>query len=290
MTRTFAALVLAWAAVGHGANRPRVAALDFNVIGLDPKLGSFYAEHLSVRLEGQGLRVTTQRDVASVLSLERQKQLLGCAEDSSACMAELAGALGVDALVTGQVAKFGKSFQVNLRILRARDAEALFVFSRLVKTEEELLEALNDAGGEAARKLLPDAPVAETRPSVGPADTAPAPSPVEVTSSGPSKPVRAGPWVVVGAGAAALVAGAVFVGRAAAAQVQLQAEPVESFTPEAARGLAQARTTEQWVGVACLALGAAAVGGGLAWHFQSADDSSVSLAFTGTGFLVEARW
>lgn len=290
MTRTFAALALAWAAVGHAADRPRVAALDFNVIGLDQKLGSFYAEHLSVRLEGLGLRVTTQRDVASVLSLERQKQLLGCAEDSSACMAELAGALGVDALATGQVARIGKSFQVNLRFLRARDAEALFVFSRLVKTEEDLLEALNDASAEAAKKLVPDAPVADARPSVEPAGALAEPSPVEVTASGASKPVRAGRWVVVGAGAAALVAGAVFVGRAAAAQVQLQAEPVESFTPEAARALAQARTTEQWVGVACLALGAGAVAGGLAWHFLSQDEASASVAFTGTGVLLEARW
>lgn len=284
MARTFAMLMLVWAAGAAAAERPRVAALDFNVIGLDPKLGGFYAEHLSVRLQGLGLRVTTQRDLASVLSLERQKQLLGCADDQTSCMSELAGALGVDALASGQVAKIGKSFQVNVRVLRARDAEAVFVFSRLVKTEEDLLEALTDAGGEAAKRLLQGAGGA------GPANGAGPSQPPEVGSSASPRPLRVAPWVVVGAGAAALVAGAVFVGRVAAAQAQLRAEPLAEFTPEAARGLAQARTTEQWVGVACLALGAAAVGSGLAWNFLSDDTVSASVAWTGAGLLVRATW
>jgi hypothetical protein len=36
-----------------------------------------------------------------LLGLERQKQMLGCAEDSSNCLAELAGALGARFVLNG---------------------------------------------------------------------------------------------------------------------------------------------------------------------------------------------
>ena len=64
-------LLLATSAVAA----PRIAALDFTVIGIDKSMGSFYAEHVSARLEGKGVHVTTQRDIAAVLSVERRKQL-----------------------------------------------------------------------------------------------------------------------------------------------------------------------------------------------------------------------
>lgn len=259
---------------------PRIAALDFAVIGLDQNLGSFYAEHLSVRLEARNLRVVTQRDIATVLSLERQKQLLGCADDSSSCMAELAGALGVDAIATGQVAKVGKSFQVNLRILSSRDASALFVFSKLVKSEEDLLEALNEAGEQIVEKLAPG----EDTTAVA---TAP---PAELEAPGPRSSVRAGPWIVVGLGGAAAVVGAVLLGRAAAANAKLSGAPSADFTPAMADQLARSASVEQWIGIATLAVGVAAVAGGLAWHFLAGDDAQVSVAPAGPGVLVEVRF
>ena len=41
------------------------------------------------------IRVMTSGEVAQVIGLERQKQLLGCSETGASCMAELAGALTV---------------------------------------------------------------------------------------------------------------------------------------------------------------------------------------------------
>lgn len=258
---------------------PRIAALDFTVIGLDQNLGSFYAEHLSVRLEARGLHVVTQRDIATVLSLERQKQLLGCADDSSSCMAELAGALGVDAIATGQVARVGQSFQLNLRILSSRDASALFVFSRLVKSEEALIEALNEAGDQAIEKLSPTASA-----------TAVASEPTQVEAPAQRSAVRAGPWVVVGLGGAAAIVGSVLLGRAAAANATLSASPSVDFTPTMAQALARSATVEQWIGVACVAAGVAAIAGGLAWHFLVGGDAQVSVVPAGPGALVEVRF
>lgn len=274
------ALPLLLTVAASASAAPRLAALDFTVIGLDQNLGSFYAEHLSVRLEARGLHVVTQRDIATVLSLERQKQLLGCADDSSSCMAELAGALGVDAIATGQVAKVGQSFQVNLRILSSRDASALFVFSKLVKSEEELLEALNEAGEQIVEKLAPDQAGA----------VAATPSPAEVDASAPRSPVRAGPWIVVGLGGAAAVVGGVLLGRVAGANAQLNGAPSADFTPAMADQLARSASVEQWIGIACVAVGVAAVAGGLAWRFLVGDDAQVSVAPAGPGVLVEVRF
>lgn len=282
MTRSLFVLLLVAVAPAQAA-APRIAALDFTVIGLDPSMGGFYAEHLSVRLEGKGLRVTTQRDIAAVLSVERQKQLLGCADDSSSCMAELAGALGVDALISGQVARIGKSFQLNFRILSARDAAALFTYSKLVKTEEALLEALNEAGDQAAAKLLPASAIA----------VAPASSPVELppeVKEATSSPVKAGPWILVGTGAAAAVAGGVLVGLSASTHSKLTGPVNPDWTPDDAARDAQAASVQQTIGIVCLAVGAAAVAGGLAWHFLAKEDVAVSIVPAGPGVLVEARW
>src|SRR5512140_1503956 len=58
-----------------------------------------------------GASVITARDLASLLSLEKQKQMLGCTTES--CMAELAGAVGADRVVAGDVAKLEKSLVVQ---------------------------------------------------------------------------------------------------------------------------------------------------------------------------------
>src|SRR5512145_156541 len=48
-----------------------------------------------------GAEVITRKEIEAVLSLEAQKQMLGCQSD--ACIAELGGALGVAQLVAGDL-------------------------------------------------------------------------------------------------------------------------------------------------------------------------------------------
>jgi TolB-like protein len=61
-----------------------------------------------------GVEVITQKDIQAVLSLEQQKQMLGCRSES--CMAELGGALGVDRMVNGDLAKIGESWLFHLKL------------------------------------------------------------------------------------------------------------------------------------------------------------------------------
>src|SRR3954464_15436468 len=90
-----------------------------------------------------GFKVTTKNDVAQVLGIERQKQLLGCGDAQSSCLAELAGALGVDGILSGSLARIGSGFTVTLRVLRATDGSELATASVRVKNEEELQDWLD---------------------------------------------------------------------------------------------------------------------------------------------------
>src|SRR5690242_11003681 len=86
---------------------PHIAAPDLTVVGLELNRGALYTEHFAQQLTALGFSVVTQKQIASLLGQERQKQLLGCATQSDSCIAELASALGSDAIITGSVAKLG---------------------------------------------------------------------------------------------------------------------------------------------------------------------------------------
>ncbi len=78
--------------------------------------------------------MTTKRDIEQILGLERQKALLGCSEGSTTCLAELSGALGVDAVFSGSLAKTGSSYTVTIRVVRAKDGAEVASISERLKT------------------------------------------------------------------------------------------------------------------------------------------------------------
>ena len=108
-----------------------------------------------------GAQVITQRDVATLLSLEQQKAMLGCQND--ACFAEIGGALGVDRVVSGDLSRLGESWLFHLRLLDAAKAQVLTTSDRRLRggTIDDLLDALPAMVGE----LFPPAP----RPAAPPA-------------------------------------------------------------------------------------------------------------------------
>jgi hypothetical protein len=133
----------------------KLATVGFTEVGLPVGQGSFFAEHFATKLaEDDGVRVVTPKDMAAVIGVEKQKALLGCSDSSASCMAELAGALGADGLVTGQIAKVGKSFQVNVKIIAGDGSRTLFVHSsKLLATEEDVIEELNAVAVKATRRV-----------------------------------------------------------------------------------------------------------------------------------------
>lgn len=172
----------------------KLASPGFTPVNADAKLVGFFSDHFAQRLQLAGLDVVTQTEIGSLLGLERQRQLLGCADAGSSCLAELAGGLGVDGVIVGSVAKVGQSFVINVKIIGAQDARALATLSEKLLGEEPVVDWLSQQAPLVAAKLVKSRPVAE--PVAGVAERA-------------SSPTRFGPWpFVVGAvGVAAIGAG-----------------------------------------------------------------------------------
>jgi hypothetical protein len=218
------------------AEPPSVAVIDFEVVGGDARLGSVYSERLASNLEDRGVKVITQQTIRSVLSMERQKALLGCSDDASSCLMELAGALGSTYLMLGQVAKVGSSYTVNVRAVLARSGTTVSSTSKTVAAEEASLGVVSDAA---------DAFVFALDPTL-------------------AKP-RVAPWVVTGLGVATAAVGSVFLVRVAEANALLRGPVRPDLSIDDAFKLAQARAPEQTVGIGLLVAGGAALATGIIW-------------------------
>lgn len=103
-------------------------------------------------MQADGVQVVTQKEIAAVLGLERQKQILGCADDS--CSVELAGALGGDATMTGSVAKFGDSITLSVRVVGAKDAKVLAAYSDSAASEARIKDLVARAGASLVGDIL----------------------------------------------------------------------------------------------------------------------------------------
>lgn len=127
----------------------KVASVGLEAIGIDEKRTAFYAERLADQLADQGLEVRTQRQIAAVLGMERQRALLGCGETETSCVAELASALGVDGILMGNLARVAAGFELSVKIVSSRDGGRLASFMVRASTEEALLEGI----ARAAKRL-----------------------------------------------------------------------------------------------------------------------------------------
>lgn len=203
----------------------KVAATGINLVDGTEARAAFYTEHLADRLTEQGLVVTSPRAVAAILGVERQRELLGCAEQS-ACLAEIANALGVEGIVLGDLARVGKVFQVNLKIIAAQSGRRLATFSASVDAEGELVTALARGAVELARDL---------RASLG-----------QSTASVVSKPgARRWWWVPAVVAVGGIVLASVELSSAETARVQLL---TGSFDSTAALQRLQAGQTARTIG------------------------------------------
>lgn len=136
----------------------KLAAPDWSTVNLSPELSRFYAGEVARVLRAQGFEVITSRDIETLLGLERQKQLLGCADEMGSCMAELGAALGCEAILTANLARLDHGFQGSLRIISAQSGQTLADEPVKATGERALAEALEDATIRLARKLRPPPP------------------------------------------------------------------------------------------------------------------------------------
>jgi hypothetical protein len=96
------------------------------------------------------LQVLSQGDVAAMLGLERTRQMLGCTEDQG-CMAELAGALDSDRLLSGSLTILERTALITVKVLDVKKSRTLarVTATLLDATERELVDAARRLGHEA---------------------------------------------------------------------------------------------------------------------------------------------
>jgi TolB-like protein len=164
MLAPFLALALAAA--------PKIAVLPIVAgEGVTEKTAASLTEALAAEVRKRaGAEVITQREINTVISLERQKAMMGCATD--ACMAELGGALGVDRLVNGDIARVGESLLVHIRLVEVAKVRVMAQADRRLRggTLDDLLDALPAMVNELFDGAGVGKPAAVARPKT-PAET-----------------------------------------------------------------------------------------------------------------------
>lgn len=113
MALSLALLLLALAPAAAPA-RTKVAVMDVrNVQGVAEGTAAILTDIVVSDVPRAGYEVISSGDIVAMLGFEKQKQALGCAEETS-CLAELGGALGATYLLSGQVGTIGTQYRVSL--------------------------------------------------------------------------------------------------------------------------------------------------------------------------------
>lgn len=99
------------------------------------------------------LKVTGRSDVSMLLGLEAQKQALGCDADV-ACLAELAGALGVQFVASADVGLIGETRVVALKVLEVASATSIARVRRTLPAAGDLVAAIDGVAGDAESAIL----------------------------------------------------------------------------------------------------------------------------------------
>lgn len=212
----------------------KLAAPGLTYVGLEEKRGEAYVEFFADQLREQGLDVTTRSQIAAVLGFESQRQLLGCSDSSQACLAELAGALGVDGLITGSLNRTSRgAFVVTLTVVGALDGRTVASASHRAGDEDGLYDFLVRFSRENGKRITSALSAgAQRRASPTPVQDAPAvkgaPTPTRVVEPAPPAALQPAParlaspgpsfhpgWLVAGAGVVSAIAGGVVFGLAA---------------------------------------------------------------------------
>lgn len=246
----------------------KLASPGLTGVNVNKDVATFYSDHLAQQLVTEGLRVITATEIGGLLGMERQKELLGCAETSASCSAELANALGVDGMISGSIGRFDGAFQINVKIIGANDGRTLAFFSRQVGKEREVLEALNDAAKQMAPQVV--RAVRSSHATAG--------SGGEV--SAPMTPLRKWSFAPVGAGVAGVAVGAVFLAQAGstASALRLPAgDPNEIPTTEYEQRYQTAKNAER-NGIICVSAGAAAIVAGAVMFLLGGDEAPAAVS------------
>ncbi len=149
LTQTPEKTVIDQARVADGNNNPKMAVPDFQTTAGNESIAAMLAGSVATEIDRSGMFVVTTSDqVRALLSLDRQRQLLGCNDDS--CNSNIAEQLGVDFMVNGRLTRLTDSkkattgLTLDLAIIDVKTGKR--VSSREVKgtSEADLVSKLTE--------------------------------------------------------------------------------------------------------------------------------------------------
>lgn len=243
-----------------------LAAPGFSALGLDQKAGDFYSDQVSQQLGFRGLKVITRTEVNAMLGNERQRQLLGCSDESSSCTTELAGALGADALLLGDVAKTGDKYRLSVRIIGAKTGARLSSAVVTGSSEDALLEAFSTVSERMAAETT-----AKVRNLAPPAEA--------VGVSRERTGTKRFFWIPAAAGAVGLVGGAFAWTQAKSRYDTLRSgQALQEPVPSRLRNEGQSYQTLSAAGFGLAAAGIATAAGLYLWGSETVIEAGVALS------------
>lgn len=94
-------------------------------------------------------KVVGRQDINALLGLEARKQAVGCSDDT-ACVAQIAGALGVDLVATADVGLLGTTTVITLTVIDVRTATVLRRLRRILHDPNDLVGAMDSIAAEVS--------------------------------------------------------------------------------------------------------------------------------------------
>lgn len=142
------------------STKPRLAVTGLKAVGdVGEDFAAAMTEAISAEIGARGyFEPMTSSEIATVLGLDRQKQLLGCSEESSTCMAEVAAALGAPYAMSGSLTKIEGLYQLNLQVIDTQRTRTVARSTKLARDFEGLRSLIPYAVAEASGTPLPPAP------------------------------------------------------------------------------------------------------------------------------------
>lgn len=137
----------------------RVAVLDVRGTGgIPPRALAALNQSLTPELRKlEGVSAIASSELADMLGIERQKQLVGCSDGASSCMEELAGALDADELLTVDLTLVGQTYALTTRRTDLR--KSTVVQTHLEQFDKRDGEELLAIIGPAIAALYPERPL-----------------------------------------------------------------------------------------------------------------------------------
>jgi len=126
---------------------------------VDAKVAAVMTESVTAEVAARGyFDPISAGEIATMLGVERQKQLLGCGEESSSCVTEIASALGAQYVMSGSLTKLEGIFQLNLQVIDTQRSRPIGRSTKIARDFEGLRGLIPYAVAEACGTPIPPPP------------------------------------------------------------------------------------------------------------------------------------